>query len=221
MVQRLNEDAQQRFASRKEAIHLLSALPDELSGEVATLRKRLESVILAEESLSPDLLEKAREAVGNVTAIRSRELHAAASAVLKDSLNDLGYDVGPIASTLFMDGGVAFFKKPGWEDYCVRMSVKPQQQAVNFNVVRLARPEEHFESRDVSKAIENEWCDGLRDLMSTLHTRGIGLRLTRETEAGALPVPVVSSRELPTDFPLGSASSRAERERRAKSSSSK
>jgi hypothetical protein len=101
------------------------------------------------------------------------------------------------------------------------MSVKPQQQAVNFNVVRLPRPEEHFESRDVSKAIENEWCDGLRDLMRTLDARGIGLRLTRETEAGALPVPVVSSRELPTEFDWRSTSSKAEREKRAKSAPSK
>jgi hypothetical protein len=221
IVQKLNEEAQQRNSSRREAIHLLSALADESSGEVTVLRRRLERVIVSEESLSPDLLEKAREAARSVAAIRSRELHAAACAVLKDSLNDLGYDVGPIATTLFMDGGVAFFKKPGWDDYCVRMSVRPQQQAVNFNVARLPRPAEHLESRDVSRAIENEWCDSLRDLMSTLHARGIGLRLTRETEAGALPVPVVSSRELPADFHWGSASSKAEREKRTKSTPSK
>ena len=109
-------------------------------------------------------------------------------------LSDLGYDVEPIAETLFVAGGVAHFQRAEWGDYYVRMRVDPATRNVNFNMVRASTatdpPDAAQRKRD--EEMEAAWCTGIPKLLAELAARGIETRTLRELDAGAVPVQVVS-----------------------------
>jgi hypothetical protein len=152
--------------------------------------------------LSTDLRDRATRAAAEAPAELRQAERAAAADILAKSLGDLGYDVAPIENTLFLQGGTTYFKKPGWDRYCVRMVVRPADEAINFNVVRVPDEESNVpaDSRHADAEIENEWCGSLHQLVNVLGSRGIDLKMTREVHAGALPVPVVKSGEVAALF---------------------
>jgi len=121
---------------------------------------------------------------------RRREI---AGVLVAEVLSDLGYDVEPIAETLFVAGGVAHFQHAEWGDYYVRMRIDPATSNINFNMVRTADstapPDAAQRSRD--EAMEAAWCAGIPKLLAELAARGIDTRKLRELDAGAVPVQVV------------------------------
>ena len=121
---------------------------------------------------------------------RKREI---AGVLVAEVLSDLGYDVEPIAETLFVQGGVAHFQRAEWGDYYVRMRVDPATSNVNFNMVRAttatAPPDAAQRKRD--EEMEATWCSGIPKLLAELSARGIDTRKLRELDAGAVPVQMV------------------------------
>jgi len=121
---------------------------------------------------------------------RKREI---AGVLVAEVLSDLGYDVEPIAETLFVSGGVAHFQRAEWGDYYVRMRVDPATSSVNFNMVRTSAsadsPDAAQRKRD--EEMEATWCSGIPKLLAELAARGIDTRTLRELDAGAVPVQVV------------------------------
>lgn len=121
---------------------------------------------------------------------RKREI---AGILVAEVLSDLGYEVEPIAETLFVSGGVAHFQRAEWGDYFVRMRVDPATSSVNFNMVRTdesaAPPDAAQRKRD--EEMEATWCAGIPKLLAELAARGIDTRKLRELDAGAVPVQVV------------------------------
>jgi len=121
---------------------------------------------------------------------RKREI---AGVLMAEVLSDLGYDVEPIAETLFVSGGVAHFQRAEWGDYYVRMRVDPATSSVNFNMVRTSAsvdpPDAAQRKRD--EEMEAAWCTGIPKLLAELAARGIDTRKLRELDAGAVPVQVV------------------------------
>ena len=119
----------------------------------------------------------------------------AAAVVLEQSLRDLGYAVEAIEETLFIEGGVAHFQKPGWGDYFVRLRVDPKRNAMNFNVVRAGTVGEDRKGEDM--LAEERWCGEFPQLFDTLEARGIPITVTRLLQAGEVPVQVVDAASLP------------------------
>lgn len=121
---------------------------------------------------------------------RKREM---AGILVAEALADLGYEVEPIAETLFVSGGVAHFQRAEWGDYYVRIRVDPQTRNVNFNMVRAsdatAPPDAAQRKRD--EEMEATWCTGIPKLLAELAARGIETKTLRELDAGAVPVQVV------------------------------
>lgn len=121
---------------------------------------------------------------------RKREM---AGILVAEVLADLGYEVEPIAETLFVSGGVAHFQRAEWGDYYIRMRVDPQTRNVNFNMVRAADatapPDAAQRKRD--EEMEATWCTGIPKLLAELAARGIETQTLRELDAGAVPVQVV------------------------------
>ncbi|MCC7079302.1 MAG: hypothetical protein IT530_01405 [Burkholderiales bacterium] len=122
---------------------------------------------------------------------RKREM---AGVLVAEVLSDLGYEVEPIAETLFVAGGVAHFQRAEWGDYYVRMRVDPATRNVNFNMVRAASanapPDAAQRKRD--EAMEATWCAGIPKLLAELAARGIDTKKLRELDAGAVPVQLVA-----------------------------
>ena len=96
--------------------------------------------------------------------------------MLQESLRDLGYEVDDIEATLFVDGGTVHFRRPGWENYFVRLRVDPRERTVNFNVVRARGDEENAERRRLDALAEDRWCAEFPRLMQTLAARGLRTR---------------------------------------------
>jgi len=133
--------------------------------------------------------DEARAAAAR-TENQQREI---AGILVAEVLTDLGYEVEPIAETLFVAGGVAHFQRAEWGDYYVRMRVDPATSNMNFNMVRTSNatdpPDAAQRKRD--EEMEATWCTGIPKLIAELRARGIDTRKLRELDAGAVPVQVV------------------------------
>jgi len=128
-----------------------------------------------------------------------QEVERAQALVMEQSLHDLGYQVEGIESTLFVEGGVAHFRKSHWGDYMVRMRVAEGGSSVNFNVVRAVRMDQ-AEAQEASvqdHLAEDRWCAEFPALLKALAARGVQLEVTRRLEAGELPVQRVARDRLP------------------------
>jgi len=127
------------------------------------------------------------------------EVRRAQALVVEQSLQDLGYQVEEIADTLFVEGGVAHFRKSHWGDYMVRMRVAQGGGGINFNVVRAvdAGQADAGEPSVQDHLAEDRWCAEFPALLKTLAARGVQLEVTRRLEAGELPVQRVARERLP------------------------
>lgn len=129
------------------------------------------------------------------------EVQRAQALVMEQSLMDLGYQVDGIESTLFVEGGVAHFRKSHWGEYMVRMRVADAGRSINFNVVRAvagAQAGAAAEGLSVQDHLaEDRWCAEFPALLKALAARGMQLDVTRRLEAGELPVQRVRRDQLP------------------------
>lgn len=127
------------------------------------------------------------------------EVQRAQALVVEQSLQDLGYEVEEIESTLFVEGGVAHFRKSHWGDYLVRMRVAEGGTSINFNVVRAVDADQvESEGSSVQDHLaEDRWCAEFPALLKALSARGVPLEVTRRLEAGELPVQRVVRDRLP------------------------
>jgi hypothetical protein len=173
-----------------------SAVPPQLDG---LMRKLIEAesdqraeMFAMELRAQVQALNQAREAAEAQAAENRRRENA--GILVAEVLTDLGYEVEPIAETLFVSGGVAHFRRAEWGDYYVRMRVDPATRNVNFNMVRAADahapPDAAQRKRD--EEMEATWCTGIPKLLAELAARGIDARKLRELDAGAVPVQVVA-----------------------------
>jgi hypothetical protein len=193
--------AMDRRASAQRILGRLAGIGDgELPPELdALLRKLIEAesderaeMLALELRAQVQRLNSAREQAAQVEQEnRKREI---AGVLVAEVLSDLGYEVEPIAETLFVAGGVAHFQRAEWGDYYIRMRVDPQTRNVNFNMVRTATanapPDAAQRKRD--EEMEATWCAGIPKLLAELAARGIETQTLRELDAGAVPVQVVS-----------------------------
>ena len=126
------------------------------------------------------------------------EVRRAQALVVEQSLQDLGYQVEEIQDTLFVEGGVAHFRKSHWGDYMVRMRVAQGGGSINFNVVRAVDADQVEGEASVQDHLaEDRWCAEFPALLKTLAARGMHLEVTRRLEAGELPVQRVARDRLP------------------------
>jgi hypothetical protein len=143
------------------------------------------------------LLTELRLQIQHGREARHAQEQEAAALVLEQSLRDLGYEVGAISHTLFSEGGVVHFQRPGWEDYHIRMRLTPGEKTLNFNVVRPRNMEESEQRKRLDFIAEERWCSEFPRLMQTLAARGIEFKVLRQLDAGELPVQAVDPASLP------------------------
>lgn len=194
-VQRYREEQAARKEENAEALALLEALPEESTPDF--LRAALEAVAAGTERLDPETRQAAQTLLDAAQQARAREEQAAAAVVLEQSLRDLGYEVEGVDSTLFVEGGVVHFQRPGWENYFVRMRLDAQEKTLNFNVVRPRGEEDNAQRQRLDFIAEDRWCSEFPRLQQTLAARGLNLDVTRQLGAGELPVQAVDPGTLP------------------------
>ncbi len=187
-----------RKADAEKARALLDRLDLGIPSGEEPLKQRLELVSVGAIPFSEDFETMARDALATIEEADRAKLHAFAAEIVKDTLADLGYDVAPIDETLFSRGGKVFFRKSGWNNYCVKLTVRPNESKMNFNVVRIAeRPDDRERSsREADLEAENAWCSGYQQFVETLAARGLDTQLTRQLPVGAVPVQTVGSDEI-------------------------
>ncbi len=197
-VQTLRKNEQLFEADAKKATELLYRLDFEIPCGEEPLKQRLELVRVGAIPFSVELDTLVTAALNKSEQTAKAELQASATEIIKATLADLGYDVAPIEETLFAKGGKVFFRKTGWNDYCVKLTVRPGESKMNFNVVRLesSQSDREVKSRDSDLAAENAWCSGYQQFVDTLAARGLDTNLTRHLPVGAVPVQTVTSEEV-------------------------
>jgi hypothetical protein len=124
------------------------------------------------------------------------QVERATSVIVGQTLKDLGYQVEEIGQTLFVEGGVAHFRRSGWGDYMVRMRVDAKSGGLNFNVIRAVEAGNNVRSKQDHIA-EDRWCAEFPALLKALQARGVQLDVTRRLAAGELPVQLVDRKSLP------------------------
>lgn len=193
-IQGTNERRKQQAQDAREAAALLEAFGDETPED---LRAALEQIAAGMRLFDPATRAIAAALMEELKAGRRREEQEAMAIVLEQSLRDLGYEVDGIAETLFVAGGMAHFQKPAWRNYHVRLRVSPADHSVNFNVVRARGSGDAARDKKLDYLAEDRWCAEFPALLRTLEARGIKFRVTRQLQAGELPVQVVDAATLP------------------------
>jgi hypothetical protein len=184
--------AQQRETAN--ARRILAELPQDAP---EPLLHALERVAAGVERMDDTLQQTVQQVLDAAAADREATEHEAAAYVLEQSLRDLGYEVEDIEATLFADGGIVHFQRPGWENYFVRLRVDPLERAVNFNVVRARGDEQTPERLRLDALAEDRWCAEFPRLTETLAARGLSLEVTRRLGAGEVPVQIVEPASVP------------------------
>jgi hypothetical protein len=197
-VQEMKRREETRSADAKKGNALLERLDRDIPIGEESLKQRLELVKVGAIPFSEEFEKMAHSAIAKAVEADKARIQAAAANVVKDTLADLGYDVAPIEETLFARGGKVYFRKAGWNNYCVRLTVRPDESKMNFNVVRIAEQADNRESssRVADVEAENAWCSGYQQLVDTLAARGLDTRLTRHLPVGAVPVQAVGADEI-------------------------
>ena len=197
-VQEMKRREETRRADAEKAKALLDLLELGIPSGEGPLKQRLELVKVGAISFSDDFEKMARSAVAMAEAAAKASIQTSATNIVKETLADLGYDVAPIEETLFARGGKVYFRKAGWNNYCVRLTVRPDESKMNFNVVRIAEQAGELESssREADIKAENAWCSGYQQFVDTLAARGVDTQLTRHLPVGAIPVQAVGSDEI-------------------------
>ncbi|MDR2625205.1 MAG: hypothetical protein LBC37_02625 [Zoogloeaceae bacterium] len=189
-------------AQAAEWLETLTALEDLDNAGDEDLRLALQAVISGRSPLDAPMRKRVGAHIAALEAdTRAREIKAAA-VVLAQSLQDLGYRVEDVRETLFAEGGMVHFQRPGWGGHYVRLRVNAKDRSLNFNVVRATA--EAANSKDASSEqqrqdfmAEERWCAEFPRLMATLAARGMEMNLTRHLPAGELPVQEVAAERLP------------------------
>lgn len=140
--------------------------------------------------------ELRRRIQAHAEGAQRQAVQTATATVVEATLRDLGYQVDGIAETLFVEGGVAHFRRPGWGDYMVRLRAEAGATTVNFNVVRAVDGDSNEQSV-LDHLAEDRWCAEFPALLRALEARGVRLTVTRRLEAGELPVQRVARERLP------------------------
>lgn len=182
----------------KKAGDLLEHLDQEIPTSEQYLKQRLELVRVGAIALSDGIETQVNDAIAKARQASRLRLQKTATGIVRGALMDLGYEVAAIESTLFVKGGKVYFRKSGWNDYCVRLTVRPDEGKINFNVVKVSDQESATRSSASAADIEaeNAWCSGYQQLVDTLKARGLETELTRHLPVGSIPVPVVGSNEV-------------------------
>jgi hypothetical protein len=197
-VQTHNEDYEQRKQHVALARKLLETLETSVPLGEDRLKQTLDLIIAGVRPFSDTVAQQVEAAIASSDETRHLEEAKMAGEIVERTLQDLGYAVAPIESTLFVRGGVTYFKKASWGQYCMRVAVRPREQKINFNAVRIEAHTNDQSSPDrfADLQIENDWCQELPKVMETLRARGLDTSLLRQVMAGSVPVPLVSSTEV-------------------------
>lgn len=148
-----------------------------------------------------------------VQALQEAEIARAQAVVLAHTLKDLGYELEVVGETLFVEGGVLHFRRPGWGDYMVRLRLNSLQRTANFNVIRAVNEGDN-ERSVLDHLAEDRWCAEFPALMAALEARGLPLQVVRRLAAGELPVQQVRRDQLPRWASEGETQAQAERTQR-------
>jgi len=197
-VQEVIKREEKRRLDAENAKKLLDLLELEIPSGEEPLKQRLELVKVGAIPFIHDYETMTRSAVAKAEEAAKATIQASATNIVRETLADLGYDVAPIEETLFAKGGKIYFRKAGWNQYCVRMTVRPDESKINFNVVRVADNvgDAAASSRDADIEAENAWCSGYQQFVDTLAARGLDTELTRHLPVGAVPAQTVGSEEV-------------------------
>jgi hypothetical protein len=191
-------------ADATEWLEILTTLESAAAPEEdENLRLTLQAVISGLLPLDATTRKQAKTRIAALKA-KAHELEMkAAAVVLEQSLQDLGYQVEPVRDTLFAEGGIVHFQRPGWGKHFVRLRVHAGEQHLNFNVVRArAEAADSYAASEQKRQdfmAEERWCAEFPRLMATLAARGMEINVTRRLQAGELPVQEVDAERLP-DF---------------------
>ncbi|MBS1185998.1 MAG: hypothetical protein H6R04_16 [Burkholderiaceae bacterium] len=211
----LGDDAQQieipaEFAAAAPAQTPSQPLPPSVSqrllariAHLGEIPANIQSVAQELEATPPDeragllATELRARIAAYLDAVQQRQVQEATALVLEQTLKDLGYQVEELGSTLFVEGGVAHFRRAGWGEYMVRMRAAPSAATLNFNVIRaVSDGKREFSVRD--HLAEDRWCAEFPALKRALAARGLNLNVTRQLSAGEVPVQLVDAGQLPS-----------------------
>lgn len=186
--------------SQATAQRLLARLAhlDTIPETITALARELDQTLPGERA---DLLasELRSRIQAHLHAVQQAELQQATATIVEQSLKDLGYQVEGVSHTLFVTGGVAHFRRPGWGNYQVRMRIDAAANTAHFNVVRAVTAADN-ERSVLDHLAEDRWCAEFPALLKALADQGVQLQVTRRLAAGELPVQLVDAAKLP-QFP--------------------
>lgn len=181
---------------RQEAMQLIAILPAADNDTVREIQQKLQEVASGNGRLGPELRASVAEAQ-RAEDEAARQRGEVTTGIVRDALKNLGYTVEPIDDTMFVSGGVAHFRKQGWdESYYVRLKVDSNKARMDLDLVSTA-PSERGDKETVSA-----WCgsSGVPELNAALQEKGLTTAIVRDVSLASQPVERITRYTLDQKF---------------------
>lgn len=128
-------------------------------------------------------------------AAHKEETRKFIAANLEQALQNLGYDVEPIAHTMFAQGGKIYASKPAWNGHFIEISPGSDANSDRLSARCVKPPTQILATTDTAdRVVEAEWCQDLHFSMRDLKATGIALNIDG-VDANAPKVAALSTAE--------------------------
>jgi len=183
VVQRANTAQKQRRRRDADFEELRRALAGLDTDQVCETVERLDAAQAGGSDATPELRSLVAEVAG---AARTEQDRRFALNTAVACLEEMGYEAGVGFDTVVSQGGAVHLRRAGWPGYAVQLRARHSGAELGFNVVCFAADQPSSSARDAE--VEREWCADFAELRRAARRKGLDLALTRQENAGALPV---------------------------------
>lgn len=190
-VQKVLLDAQEWRRERDAAEKYLLDLMNAGAVDDYPLARELQDILAGRRRLTAQLRQQVAKEIENRQRVED-ERYVGDS--VRNALSELGYNVGPEFSTLFVEGGETYVQRSDWGDYFFALNVDREDSEFNFRVVRKGDDAPlTIEQQRIDRAKEEELCKEVPAIVEKMAAAGVVLGSIRSLAPGSLPVQAIPS----------------------------
>jgi hypothetical protein len=186
----ITQQTERRQRDVNEAQKMLRELGKVERHTAESLHELLKPVLSGDIEMNNDI----RQRIGLEILTAERQF---AGKALKETLEELGYEVLDGFETLFADGGSSYFQRTSWNEHHIRVTVDANSQRLSLAPVRNGENDlERVDQPLRDMEMEEIWCGELTGVLNKLNEKGMEIEFTRRFAPGEKAIEVVADEKL-------------------------
>lgn len=183
-------EAERQATDVHEARELLCKLENNYPSIANRFYSQLKPVLNGDARLTNEI----RNSIASTIEVTEREY---AGRALRETLEELGYEVQEGFETIFYCGEPSYFQKSSWDEHHIRVLADYKTKRLSLIPIRydtdgVSQEEQALRDKEMEKA----WCTELNGVLENLNRKGIHMEITRSFSPGDRAMEVVSDQKI-------------------------